>query len=297
MSRRTGSRTWSGWAEVLSDSLWFRGFIVAVIIVNAITIGVSTYDISDGLRATLRAVEDVFLGIFIVEMLIRLAAFRFNLVEFCKDPFRAFELGVVAAFALPMVQGNVTLLRLVRVLRVSRLVAFMPDARVLTDGMRRAAPPALSLACLIGLLCFLWAAVGWMLFGHRTPPGMRGYFDNLGEGMLTLFELLTLEGWNQTLHDLREITPWALVYVISFLLIGTYIVVNLVVGIIVNSLDDAYKQRDLERDPDDVRQMVAEMRGILDRLEARADALGAAEDAEKAPSRDTSAGRSRTDDH
>lgn len=269
---------WQAWAGLVADSMWFRGFIVAVIICNAVTIGVSTYNVSDQVRSFLWAAESVFLGIFIIEMVIRLAAYRFNVVEFCRDPFRAFELATVAAFALPMVTSNVTLLRLVRILRISRLVAFMPDARVLAEGLRRSLGPALSLAALIALLCFVWAAVGWMIFGHRTPDDMPGYFDNIGEGMLTLFELLTLEGWNSILHDLRSITPWALAYVISFLLIGTYIVVNLVVGIIVNSLDDAYKQRDLERDPDDVRQMVAEMRELLDKLEARAERLGRAED-------------------
>jgi len=260
---------WQQTAERVADSRSFRGFIVAVIIANAITIGISSYSIAASLHRALAIIEDVFLAIFVIEMVIRLAAHRFNLVEFCRDPFRCFELVIVAACFLPFINSSVTLLRLVRVLRVSRLIRIMPDARVLLDGLRRAGPPALSLLALVGLLCYLYAAVGWMLFAHRTPEGMRGYFDNIGEGMLTLFELLTLEGWNQTLHDLREITPWALVFVISFLLIGTYIVVNLVVGIVITSLDDAYKRRDLDRDPDDLRRTVAELRGVIDRLEAQ----------------------------
>lgn len=279
-TQEAGPGTWQGLASRVSSNAWFRGLVVAVIVANAVSIGVSTYDVSDRLRDNLQLAENVFLAIFVTEMLIRLAAHRFNVAEFCRDPFQLFELLIVALCFLPFVTTNLTLLRLVRILRISRLIAFMPDARVLIGGMRRAAPPALSLAALIALLCFVWAAVGWMLFGHRTPPGMRDYFDNIGEGMLTLFELLTLEGWNQILHDLRTITPWAVVYVVSFLLIGTYIVVNLVVGIIVNSLDDAYKQRDLERDPDDFRQMVAQMRVLLDKLEAKAER---ADDSEHAP--------------
>lgn len=258
-------------AERIAESKAFRAFIVAVIIVNAVTIGIATYNVPAGWVRPLAIIEDVFLGIFVVEMLIRLAGFRFNLVEFFRDPFRTFEFLLVAVCFLPVVTSSITLLRLVRVLRVSRLIGIMPDAKVLLDGMRRAGPPALSLGALIALLCYLWAAVGWMLFAHRTPDGMRGYFDNIGEGMLTLFELLTLEGWNQILHDLRSITPWAVVYVIVFLLVGTYVVVNLVVGIVINSLDDAYKRRDLDRDPDDLRHTVAELRELLDRLEAQAE--------------------------
>lgn len=260
---------WSQGAQRIAESKWFRGFIVVVIIANAVTIGVTTYSIPESWRAVLARVEDVFLAIFALEMLVRLAGFRFNLVDFLKDPFRAFEFIIVAVCFLPVVTSNVTMLRMVRILRVSRLIRVMPDARVLLDGMRRAGPPALSLGALIALMCFLWAAVGWMMFGHRTPEGMRGYFDNIGEGMLTLFELLTLEGWNQILHDLRQISPWAVIYVIVFLMVGTYVVVNLVVGIVINSLDDAYKRRDLDRDPDDLRHTVAELRNLLDKLEAR----------------------------
>lgn len=263
--------TWYGLADRIAESNWFRGFIIFVIVVNAVSIGVSTYDIAPEVRAVLRTAEVVFLSIFVVEMVIRLAAYRFNLLEFCRDPFRCFELGIVAVCFLPVVTSSVTLLRLVRILRITRLIGIMPDARVLIDGMRRAGPPALSLGALITMLCFLWAAIGWMLFGHRTPEGMRGYFDNIGEGMLTLFELLTLEGWNQILHDLRTITPWAIVYVIVFLLVGTYVVVNLMVGIIVNSLDDAYKRKDLERDDADLRKTVAELHALLDRIEAKAE--------------------------
>lgn len=263
--------SWHGLADRVAESNWFRGFIIFVIVVNAITIGISTYDISTELRAALRMAEVVFLSIFVVEMVIRLAAYKFNVIAFCRDPFRLFELGIVAVCFLPVVTSSVTMLRLVRILRITRLIGIMPDARVLLDGLRRAGPPALSLGALITMLCFLWAAIGWMLFGHRTPEGMRGYFDNIGEGMLTLFELLTLEGWNQILHDLRTITPWAIVYVIVFLLIGTYVVVNLMVGIIVNSLDDAYKRRDLERDDADLRKTVAELHELLDRIEAKAE--------------------------
>lgn len=263
--------TWHGLAGRIAESNWFRGFIIFVIVLNAITIGVSTYDVAPDLRATLRAAEVVFLSIFVAEMVIRLAAYRFNVFAFCRDPFRCFELAIVAVCFLPVVTSNVTLLRLVRILRITRLIGIMPDARVLIDGMRRAGPPALSLGALITMMCFLWAAIGWMLFGHRTPAGMRGYFDNIGEGMLTLFELLTLEGWNQILHDLRTITPWAIVYVIVFLLVGTYVVVNLMVGIIVNSLDDAYKRRDMERDEADLRRTVAELHQLLDRIEAKAE--------------------------
>ncbi len=91
---------------------------------------------------------------------------------------------------LPGVSSNGTVLRLMRLLRVARLLKMMPDVSVLFDGMRRAAGPALSLVALTLLLLYMYAVVGVIPFGAAAPQ----YFGNLGEGVLTLFTLLTLEG-------------------------------------------------------------------------------------------------------
>ncbi len=212
-----------------------------------------------------------------------MAAVGFDLKRFFSNKWNAFDFFVVAICFLPGISTSTSALRIVRLLRVSRLLRVMPDIGVLIRGLRRAAPPALSLAALTVLLCYLYAVVGWMLFGGKTPEGMHGYFDNIGEAMLTLFELLTLEGWNSVLHDLRQISGWALPYVISFLLIGTYIVVNLVVGIVITSLDEAYKERDKARQQavldaggtlTSPETTIAELREMLTRLELQLEAHG-----------------------
>lgn len=228
----------------LARSRLFHRATIAVIVANAVIIGASTFNLDTRFIRLANQIDSVFLGIFVIELLIRIAADGFNLRKFFSSGWNAFDFFVVAICFVPGVSTSTSALRIVRLLRVSRLLRAMPDIQVLMRGLRRAAPPALSLLALTILMCYLYAVVGWMLFGGRTPEGMRGYFDNVGEAMLTLFELLTLEGWNQTLHDLREVSPWALPFVVSFLLIGTYIVVNLVVGIVITSLDQAYEERD-----------------------------------------------------
>lgn len=97
------------------------------------------------------------------------------------------------------------------------------------------------------------------MFGGKMPPGTPGYFDNIGEGMLTLFEFLTLDGWTVVMQDLPAVNPLAIVFVISFILLATYIVVNLVVGIIINALDNAYRKAAADEVAGDLRRTATEL--------------------------------------
>ncbi len=277
---RAGRRipAWQRYAQNLVEARWFHGLIVVVIVANAVVIGVNTFALEHYLARVLTEVDTVFIGIYVVELVFRMAAVGFAPLRFFRNRWNTFDFCVVAATFVPGISTSATALRLLRLLRVSRLLRVMPDVRVLLRGLRRAAPPALSLLALTVLLCYLYGVVGCMLFGGRTPEGMRGYFDNLGEAMLTLFELLTLEGWNSVAHDLRQVSHWALPYVISFLLIGTYVVVNLVVGIVITSLDEAYKEQARERQremladtsqTETIAQTVGQLRELLVRLEVQ----------------------------
>ena len=267
-------RRWRRNAAAVVDAAWFQNFIIAVIVANAVAIGVSTFNISPAGLRFIHRLDQAFLAVFVVELPLRMADVGFNLRSFFGNGWNVFDFVVVAACFVPGLSSNSTALRLVRLARVSRLFKLMPDLAVLLRGLRKASGPALSLLALTIVLCYLYAVVGWILFHDRTPPGMRPYFANLGESMLTLFELLTLEGWNALLHDLRDLHPLALPYIISFLLIGAYTVINLVVGVAITSLDEAHSERTRERhqaeltaQPESVSATVAELKELIARLE------------------------------
>ena len=262
---------WQRSVRRLVDSDAFQNTIVAVIIVNAITIGVQTYPIPGWLNTLVEWADRVFLGVFVVELALRFAADGFRPTRFFRSGWNIFDFLVVAVAFIPGVSSNGTVLRL---LRVTRLIKMMPDISVLFDGMRRAAGPAFSLVALTVLLCYLYAIVGVVLFGERAPQ----YFGNVGEGLLTLFTLLTLEGWNTVMYDLREISAAAIPFSLSFILIGTYIVINLVVGVVITSLDEAYKTRaQTEAAKHDVTETIHELRAALDTLESKLQQSGMVE--------------------
>lgn len=258
---------WQRAAHRLVNGAVFQWLVVAVIVFNAAILGLQTYDQLPGsVHRLIEPLDGLCLAFFVVEILIRMASYRFNLKQFFKDPWNIFDVVVITLGYLPWLRANPTALRMVRLARIARLARVMPDFRVLMNGLRIAAPPALSLLALTALLCYLYAVVGYMMFGRVAPQ----YFGNLGEAMLTLFTLLTLEGWNSVLYDLREVSPWALPYVISFLLIGTYVVINLVIGIVINSLERAYQDRDREaaHDPE-LADTINELQSVMARLERK----------------------------
>ena len=257
---------WQAAARRLVESAAFGNLIVVVILLNAVTIGVQTYSIPGWLDTGLEWADRIFLGVFVVELVLRFAADGFRPQRFFRSGWNIFDFVVVAAAFVPWLSGNSTVLRLVRLLRVARLIKLMPDVGVLFDGMRRAAGPAFSLVALTALLCYLYAILGVVLFGSGAPQ----YFGNAGEALLTLFTLLTLEGWNSVMYELRAVSAAAIPYTVSFILIGTYIVINLVVGVVITSLDEAYKTRaSAEASKHDLTQTIHELRASLDRLESK----------------------------
>jgi voltage-gated sodium channel len=271
---RAREPAWQRSARRLVESDTFQNAIVAVIIANAITIGVQTYPISGWLHSTLEVADRVFLGIFVAELVLRFAADGFRPTRFFRSGWNVFDFLVVAAAFIPGISNNSTVLRLIRLLRVARLLRKLPDISVLFDGMRRAAGPAFSLVALTVLLCYLYAIIGVVLFGRGAPQ----YFGNAGEGLLTLFTLLTLEGWNTVMYDLRAVSPAAVPYSLSFILIGTYIVINLVVGVVITSLDEAYRTRATdEAAKHHLTETIHELRAALDSLETKLEQSGLVE--------------------
>lgn len=266
-------------AHRIAYSGWFQNLVVGVIVANAITIGITTYELDEQTHHVIEVLDRVFLGVFVVELVLKLMAYRLNLKAFFSNGWNVFDLVVVVAAFMPGLSNNSTALRMVRLLRVTRLIKLMPDVGVLLHGLRRAAGPAMSLLALTTLLVYLYAVVGWILFHDKVPEDKPQYFANIGESMLTLFELLTLEGWNSTMHDLRFVHPLALPYILSFLFVGTYIVINLVVGVVITSLDEAYQARRREAelakvtaDGPNAAAAINELRDIVERLELHLEA-------------------------
>ncbi len=256
----------------VADSGAFQGFILVVILLNAVTLGIQTYDISSDLESTISTLDDVFLGIFVVELAIRITAFGSRPDRFFADGWNLFDFTVIAAAFVPGVRENVTLLRIVRLLRVVRLVTVLPDLRILLRAMVRSVPPIISLALLTFMLMYVYGMVGWILFGDGDPEN----WGDIGQALLSTFQMLTLENWPQLLEAGMEIHPASWIFFVSYVLIASFLVINILIAIIINSMEevhDAEKAADrkevVEGEGETVAERIQDSREALDRLETQ----------------------------
>jgi voltage-gated sodium channel len=229
------------WASRIVASTAFTTAIVTTIMVNAVVLGLSTYgDVDDRFGRALFLANAVCLGIFVVELAIRIAAYWPRPLAFFRDGWNVFDFVVIGAAFVPGIRENSTLLRLVRLLRIVRLVRLLPDLRVLLLGVWRSVPPLASIGAVTVMLLFVYGMAGWIFFSEELPE----HWGNIGRAMLTLFVMLTLENFPVYMDEAMEVEPWAWVYFVSFILIAAFIVLNVLIGIVLNSMEEA---RELER--------------------------------------------------
>jgi voltage-gated sodium channel len=259
----------------IADSPSFQAFIFGVIVLNAITLGLGTYDFSPEVESALNVLDEVFLGIFVVELAIRITAFGRRPQDFFKDGWNVFDFVVIALAFVPWLRDNITLLRLARLLRVVRLVSVMPDLRILLRAMARSLPPIRSLVLLTVLLMYIYGMVGWILF-HEQDPEQWG---NIGESLLSLFQILTLENWPEYLERGQEIHPASWIFFVSYVLLASFLVINILLAIIINSMEEVHEAEheeerrrrgeELASADGTVAERLEEIRTALDRLEAQ----------------------------
>ncbi len=220
----------------------FTGFIFAVIVANAVVLGAQTYDaLTREYGHLLETLNDVFLGVFVVELGLRLGACGRRPQEFFRSGWNVFDFVVVAAAFAPGLRENTTLLRIARLLRVVRLVRLLPDLRILLLAVGRSIPPLFSMSLLTLLIIFVFGMVGWTLFGESDPDR----WGDIGKAMLNLFVMLSLENLPENLERGTATHPWSWIYFVSWALIAAFIVLNVLIGVVLNSMEEA---RALERE-------------------------------------------------
>jgi voltage-gated sodium channel len=259
----------------LVDSPAFTAAVVAVILANALVLGLQTYP---GLERrhgdTLDFLNGLFLVFFVVEILLRIASYLPRPWRFFLDGWNVFDFVAVGLAFVPGLQRNSTVLRLARLARIVRVAHLLPDVRILITAVFRSLPPLASMAILTTLILFIYGMIGWQLFGEEQPQ----QWGTIGAAMLTLFVMLTLEDFPQYMERGMEIHPWSWVFFVSFILVAAFVVINVFIGIVLNSMEEA---REIERrkrlapgeggllgvGPAPVAERIQILRAALDELE------------------------------
>ena len=210
------------------DSKRFESTVCVLIVGNAALLGAQTY-LGGSWAAPLNS---LFVALFIVEITARwIAGGR----QFLSSRWNLFDLAVVTLSVMP---GVGPLAQVARLARVARLIRFMPAAQTLLKGAGKAIPALGSLLALTSLMIFLYGMAGVALLGEEMPER----FGDIGAASLTLFVMLSLENFPDVLYAGTEVTPWALPFFLSYAVVAAFIVFNLLIGVVIASLEEAREE-------------------------------------------------------
>jgi voltage-gated sodium channel len=229
---------------------------MTLIIVNAIILGLETSkSVMDSFGPILEFVDHIILAVFVVELAARIAVHR---LAFFRDPWSVFDFFVVGIALVPASE-QFSVLRALRVLRILRLITAVPALRRVVAGLIASLPGMGSIALLIGLLYYVFAVMATKMYGEDFPA----LFGTLGASLFTLFTVMTLEGWvDGVVKPVMEKYPYAWIFFFIYIIICTFMVLNLFIGVVVNAMQDvnAAAEKD-EREAE--RKMIEEETGPI----------------------------------
>jgi voltage-gated sodium channel len=233
--------------------------IIGLVIANAVTLGLETVPAAmSRFGGALLLVDRALLGIFVVELAIKLAA---QGRSFFRSGWNTFDLAVVAIALVPAA-GTLSVLRALRVLRILRVVSAVPKLRFMIEALARSIPGIGSIALLLGLFFYVFAVMATKLYGDEVPQR----FGSLGLSLYSLFEVMTLEGWSEIAREVMAHSPSAWVFFVLFILLATFTVLNLFIGMIVKAMEESPSAQEMQHE---IAAEIRAMRAELWRLRVR----------------------------
>ena len=273
-SSRLVTQAWARKAIRFSDRLVnapaFEWGIIAVIVINAVLLGMETSPaLNDRYGDWMHLGNWIALGIFILEALLKMVALAPRIDRYFRDGWNIFDFSVIVFALIPATGQFAMIARLARLLRALRLISTIKELRLIVSALVRSIPSVFHVIMLMSIIVYIYAIIGHQLFHEHDPEN----WGNLGICVLTLFNIITLEGWTEIMATAMELHDWAWIYFVTYVVIATFVVINLFIAIIINNLDEAKAERLQElQEPASREEILRELRSTqeaLQRLEAR----------------------------
>lgn len=241
----------------------FRNFILAVILFNAGILGLETSkSVMAKTGPLIEMLDTICLTIFVIELMLKLFA---RGTGFFRDGWNFFDFVIVGISLVPAAQG-LSVLRALRILRLLRVLSVMPSLRRVVEGLMNALPGMGSVFLLMGIIFYIGSVMATKLFGDAFPD----WFGTIGRSAYSLFQIMTLESWSMGIvRPVMEVYTYAWAFFVPFILVTTFATVNLVVGLIVNSMQDAHGAEDAEKTDSYRDEVLSRLMTIEERLKDR----------------------------
>jgi len=254
-----------GRLQAILESAVFQRSITGVIVLNAVILGLETSGtVMAAVGGLLIVVDRLCLFIFVVELLTKLIVYR---TRFHKDPWNVFDF-IIVGIALMPATGSLSVLRALRILRVLRLVSAVPSMRRVVTALLYAIPGMGSIVALLTLVFYVFSVMATKLFGASFAE----WFGTVGSSAYSLFQIMTLESWSMGIvRPVMETYPYAWAFFLPFILVTSFTVLNLFIGIVVDAMQSQHEaEREEERAADEAKaeRMQSDRTAILEELRA-----------------------------
>lgn len=214
----------------LKESKFFQFLVITIIIFNAFTIGVNTYELSDVTNQIINLLDYSITIFFVVEITIRFIG-EPKKSEFFKNGWNIFDTIIVCISLIPIPNNSsFLLLRLLRVFRVLRIISVIPELKMIIEALLQSVKRVFYVSLLLFIILYIYATIGSILFSEDFP--LR--WGNVGTAMITLFQVLTLSSWEQVMLPLQDLYWWAWIYIFSFIIICGITMLNLLIAVLVD---------------------------------------------------------------
>lgn len=238
--------------RTIVESKSFERCIIVAILLNAAVLGLETAPtLVGGFMPYLILIDMAFVALFTIEITMKLIAYR---LSFFRNGWNVFDFAIVAISLLPFLQGF-SVLRALRILRVLRLVSVIPQFRRVTQAFFDSLAGLTAIGCILSLLFYIGAVMSTKLFGAAFPE----WFGSIGASLFSLFQIMTLESWSSGIaRPVMEVYPYAWAFFVPFILLTTFAALNLLIGVIVNSMqglhEDTTTRLDAHMDDQDIER-------------------------------------------
>jgi voltage-gated sodium channel len=242
--------------------------ILGVILFNAILLGAETSrPLMDAAGPLILALDRACLAFFVVEIVLKLVA---RGPAYLRTGWGLFDFVIVGISLVPGAEG-LSVLRALRVLRLLRVISVAPRLRRVVEGFITALPGMGSVFLLMGIIFYIGAVMATKLFAASFPQ----WFGTLGRSGYSLFQIMTLESWSMGIvRPVMEVYPYAWAFFVPFIMVTTFAVVNLLVGLIVNSMQEAHQEEEIEKTEAWREEILARLAALDAKIDARPAASG-----------------------
>ncbi|WP_207123785.1 ion transporter [Halorhodospira abdelmalekii] len=264
---------WRARLQAFVETAWFQNTVIVIICINGVTLGLETSErIAAWGGGVVPLINQTILAFFVIEIGLRVIAWG---PRFFRGPWNLFDFFVVAVALVPD-GGAYAVLRALRILRLLRLLSQVGRLRVIVESLLRALPGIGWIGVLLMLVYYVFAVMGTELYGASFPE----WFGSVGASMYTLFQVMTLESWSEAIaRPVMETYAGAWFYFVAFILVSAFTVLNLFIGIIVNSMQSLHWEEEEEKrveseqkahgEREEMLYHIRELHAKLDRLERR----------------------------